>query len=48
VGLGLAVAKGFAEAMGGSIEADTTPGGGLTIRLTLPMAAGTPAVEAES
>jgi two-component system, OmpR family, sensor histidine kinase KdpD len=48
VGLGLAVAKGFAEAMGGRIEADTTPGGGLTIRLTLPMAAGTPAVEAGS
>ena len=48
VGLGLAVAKGFAEAMGGTIEADTTPGSGLTIRLTLPMAAGTPAVEAES
>jgi two-component system, OmpR family, sensor histidine kinase KdpD len=48
VGLGLAVAKGFAEAMGGRIEADTTPGGGLTIRLTLPTAAGTPAVEAGS
>jgi two-component system, OmpR family, sensor histidine kinase KdpD len=31
VGLGLAVAKGFVEAMGGEIEAETTPGGGLTI-----------------
>jgi two-component system sensor histidine kinase KdpD len=31
VGLGLAVAKGFIEAMGGEIEADDTPGGGLTI-----------------
>jgi two-component system, OmpR family, sensor histidine kinase KdpD len=31
VGLGLAVAKGFLEAMGGEIEADDTPGGGLTI-----------------
>jgi two-component system sensor histidine kinase KdpD len=31
VGLGLAVAKGFLEAMGGEIEADETPGGGLTI-----------------
>jgi two-component system sensor histidine kinase KdpD len=31
VGLGLAVAKGFVEAMGGEIEADDTPGGGLTI-----------------
>ena len=38
VGLGLAVAKGFAEAMGGSIVAIDTPGGGLTIRVTLPMA----------
>jgi two-component system sensor histidine kinase KdpD len=32
VGLGLAVAKGFAEAMGGTIVAVDTPGGGLTIR----------------
>ena len=31
VGLGLAVAKGFVEAMGGELEADDTPGGGLTI-----------------
>ena len=38
VGLGLAVAKGFAEAMGGSIVAVDTPGGGLTIRVTMPVA----------
>jgi two-component system sensor histidine kinase KdpD len=38
VGLGLAVAKGFAEAMGGTILAVDTPGGGLTIRVTLPVA----------
>jgi len=38
VGLGLAVARGFAEAMGGSIAAADTPGGGLTIRVRLPMA----------
>src|SRR5580698_3166923 len=38
VGLGLAVAKGFAEAMGGRIEAGDTPGGGLTITVTLPAA----------
>ncbi|MGA8488598.1 MAG: sensor histidine kinase, partial [Gaiella sp.] len=31
VGLGLAVAKGFIEAMGGELEADDTPGGGLTV-----------------
>ena len=36
VGLGLAVAKGFAEAMGGSIVAVDTPGGGLTVRVALP------------
>ena len=36
VGLGLAVAKGFAEAMGGTIMAVDTPGGGLTVRVTLP------------
>ena len=38
VGLGLAVAKGFAEAMGGRITACDTPGGGLTVRVTLPAA----------
>ena len=36
IGLGLAVAKGFAEAMGGTIVAIDTPGGGLTVRVTLP------------
>ncbi|HWF79058.1 MAG TPA: DUF4118 domain-containing protein [Streptosporangiaceae bacterium] len=38
VGLGLAVAKGFLLAMGGAIEAVDTPGGGLTMRVTLPIA----------
>jgi len=38
VGLGLAVARGFAEAMGGQIGASDTPGGGLTVRVTLPVA----------
>jgi two-component system sensor histidine kinase KdpD len=38
VGLGLAVAKGFVEAMGGEIEADDTPGGGLTIVARLKVA----------
>ncbi len=42
VGLGLAVARGFAEAMGGSLFADDTPGGGLTMVLTLRAAAGRP------
>ena len=36
VGLGLAVAKGFAEAMGGTIVAADTRNGGLTIKVTLP------------
>ncbi|MEV4032784.1 sensor histidine kinase [Streptomyces umbrinus] len=35
VGLGLAVARGFAEAMGGTLDAEDTPGGGLTMALTL-------------
>ena len=39
VGLGLAVAKGFAEAMGGTISAVDTAGGGLTMRVTLPAVA---------
>ncbi|WP_306318951.1 MULTISPECIES: DUF4118 domain-containing protein [unclassified Streptomyces] len=42
VGLGLAVARGFAEAMGGTLVAEDTPGGGLTMVLTL-RAAGVPA-----
>jgi two-component system sensor histidine kinase KdpD len=36
VGLGLSVAKGFTEAMGGSIRAEDTPGGGLTVVVRLP------------
>ncbi|MEV0176631.1 sensor histidine kinase KdpD [Streptomyces sp. NPDC050803] len=35
VGLGLAVARGFAEAMDGTLHAEDTPGGGLTMVLTL-------------
>ncbi len=31
VGLGLAVARGFVESMGGQLEAEETPGGGLTM-----------------
>jgi two-component system sensor histidine kinase KdpD len=36
VGLGLSVAKGFTEAMGGTIRAEDTPGGGLTVVISLP------------
>jgi two-component system sensor histidine kinase KdpD len=38
VGLGLAVARGFVQAMGGSLELEDTPGGGLTAIVTLPCA----------
>ncbi len=31
VGLGLAIARGFVEAMGGTVEIEDTPGGGLTM-----------------
>ncbi|MCX4670569.1 sensor histidine kinase KdpD [Streptomyces sp. NBC_01381] len=44
VGLGLAVARGFVEAMSGTLEAEDTPGGGLTMVLTLRAAAGRPPV----
>lgn len=40
VGLGLAVARGFVECMGGTLDAEDTPGGGLTMVLTLTAAAG--------
>ncbi|MEU4894651.1 sensor histidine kinase KdpD [Streptomyces sp. NPDC044780] len=42
VGLGLAVARGFAEAMGGRLTAEDTPGGGMTMVLTLRAAPGRP------
>jgi two-component system, OmpR family, sensor histidine kinase KdpD len=38
VGLGLAVARGFAEALGGTLNAEDTPGGGLTMVLSVPTA----------
>ena len=37
VGLGLAVARGFLDAMGGSLELGDTPGGGLTAIVGLPV-----------
>jgi two-component system, OmpR family, sensor histidine kinase KdpD len=45
VGLGLAVARGLAETMGGTVEPEDTPGGGLTMVLTLPAATARPAAE---
>ncbi len=38
VGLGLAIAKGFTEAMGGTLTASHTRGGGLTMTITLEVA----------
>jgi len=38
VGLGLAVARGLTEAMDGTLTAEDTPGGGLTIVIDLPLA----------
>jgi two-component system sensor histidine kinase KdpD len=39
VGLGLALSRGLAEAMGGTLTPDSTPGGGLTMILAMPAAA---------
>ncbi|WP_225798270.1 sensor histidine kinase, partial [Streptomyces aculeolatus] len=47
VGLGLAVARGFAEAIDGTLTAEDTPGGGLTMVLTLRAAPGHKPVPAE-
>jgi two-component system sensor histidine kinase KdpD len=38
VGLGLALSRGLTEAMGGTLEPEETPGGGLTMTLSLPAA----------
>jgi two-component system sensor histidine kinase KdpD len=38
LGLGLAIARGFTEAMDGTITPSDTPGGGLTMTITLPVA----------
>ncbi|MGY5003436.1 sensor histidine kinase [Streptomyces sp. st115] len=47
VGLGLAVSRGFAESMGGTLDAEDTPGGGLTMVLTLTAAPGGARADAE-
>ena len=38
IGLGLSVAHGFTDAMGGSLAVEDTPGGGLTLAVCLPTA----------
>jgi two-component system sensor histidine kinase KdpD len=37
IGLGMSVVKGFMDAMGGMIRTEDTPGGGLTVVLSLPV-----------
>jgi two-component system sensor histidine kinase KdpD len=39
VGLGLTVSRGLAEAMGGTLNPEETPGGGLTMAISVPAAA---------
>ncbi|WP_345764932.1 ATP-binding protein [Diaminobutyricibacter sp. McL0608] len=43
IGLGLALTKGFVEGMGGVLEPEDTPGGGLTMVLSLPIEQGSDA-----
>ena len=38
VGLGLAVARGFVDAVGGELTVEDTPGGGVTMVIGLPIA----------
>lgn len=47
IGLGLAVARGLAEGVGGQVHAEDTPGGGLTMVLTLRTATPPTAPEGE-
>jgi two-component system, OmpR family, sensor histidine kinase KdpD len=47
VGLGLALSRGLAEAMGGTLVPEETPGGGLTMIITLPISSRTHAVPIE-
>ncbi len=43
IGLGLALSRGLLEAMGGTLEPEETPGGGLTMVVSLPAADAAPA-----
>ena len=48
VGLGLALSRGLVEAMGGTLTPEDTPGGGLTMVITLPAYDGTAPVVADA
>lgn len=45
LGLGLALSKGFTEGMGGTLEPEDTPGGGLTMVVSLPRLTAQPTEE---
>lgn len=45
LGLGLALSRGFTEGMGGTLTPEDTPGGGLTMVISLPLDAGLPPSE---
>jgi two-component system sensor histidine kinase KdpD len=45
LGLGLALSRGFTEGMGGTLTPEDTPGGGLTMVISLPLAAGSTDLE---
>jgi two-component system sensor histidine kinase KdpD len=46
-GLGLALSRGLAEAMGGTLAPEDTPGGGMTMVIDLPAAEPAPAPPTE-
>lgn len=48
LGLGLALSRGFAEGMGGTLRPEDTPGGGLTMVVALPIAPSIDAADAAS
>jgi two-component system sensor histidine kinase KdpD len=48
VGLGLALSRGLIEAMGGTLNPEATPGGGLTMTLSLPAAPAQPGDPSEA
>jgi two-component system sensor histidine kinase KdpD len=47
MGLGLAIARGFVDAIGGELTIEDTPGGGVTMVIALPVAAGQVGPEAD-